>query len=163
MDSVGRELRRLQQDRRRSDGRQPTPSPPATSALPAAWTITSRPTRWPASRSLAAAPTGDWRKVSAVAGATPSRRRLRQDPIRPLVSRRRARLRRSPVHHQPHRVRRSTHRQLQRPELWRPRRDRLPLCGAAADRPHALRRRAGAELPHAELQRRPMSPPAVSG
>ena len=79
------------------------------------------------------------------------RRRLRQDPIRPLVSRRRARLRRSPVHHQPHRVRRSTHRQLQRPELWRPRRDRLPLCGAAADRPHALRRRVGAELPHAEL------------
>ena len=53
--------------------------------------------------------------------------------------------------HEPYRAGRPAHRKLQRAELWRPRRSRLSLCGAAGDRRRALRRPAGADGAHADL------------
>ena len=130
-----------------------TTSRRATSAMPPAWIITSRPTRWRASRSPAAAPTGDWRRGSAAAAAMRSRPASMARPVP-------ARLYAGALAFADHwfttnriALRRSAHRALQRPELRRPRRDRLSLRGAADDRRHALRRAAGAELPHPELQR----------
>ena len=73
--------------------------------------------------------------------------------IRPSLSRRRAFVLQSLVHHQPLRARRRIDGELCRPGLRRAARGRVPLCGVARVRRDAVWRRAVPGLPHAGLQR----------
>ena len=57
------------------------------------------------------------------------------------------------VHHQPQSRSAISSRRASTAKLWRPRRGRLSLSLATERWHHALRRRAGADLPHPELQR----------
>ena len=138
-----------------------TPSRRATTAMPAAWIITSRAIRWLASRSPAAAPIGAWRKASAADAATRSRpastASTRSGPAYVAAA-----LAFANHWMTTNRIafRAISSTRVQRAELWRPHRDRLSLCplpppqaGRLADRRHALRGPAGAKLPHPELQR----------
>ena len=83
-------------------------------------------------------------------------RRPRHHALGAVLSVRRAGFRQSLVHHQPHRGRRPSHRQIRRPELRGARRSRLPLRRAGHRPDHrrdALCGVAGAGLPHAGLFR----------
>ena len=92
-------------------------------------------------------------------------RRLRHDARGAGLSRRRARVRGSLVHHQPHAAGRPAHRALQRPERRRAARERLPhrvpgrTARSSASRPMRPRRRNGFAR---RATARPTSPAAAS-
>ena len=105
-------------------------SPRAPTALLPGWIIASPPTpgRLRAGRrrhQLGPGANSRHRKERRPPG-----RHLRQDLSRPRLPRGLACLHQPLDEHQPHRARRSDHRQLQCAELWRTARDRLPLRGA---------------------------------